>query len=202
MAHASAIGLGMNCGVRGLAAVGLGCLCGLRTVTFAIVGGGIATVVVMVAVGVVLRVHRTRLVAGRRHRRTESVVIVAVVARTVVVSRAGTYVNDHPAFVARSFPVEGDGFEVFEGGEAVQLVAHLIVRHDGEGMTLADAVGWDVDGDSLDAAWTYLHPFLGIAVAFVRVEIEANVTPVGVVANILDVIVDCDGVGVVDHHGL
>jgi hypothetical protein len=120
----------------------------------------------------------------------------------VVVARARPDVDDHPALVARSFPEEGDGLKVFEGGEAVQLIAHLVVGHDGEGVTPADAVGRDVDGNPLDAARAYLHPFFGIAVAFIRIEIEANAAAVRVVANVLNVVVDGDVVGVVGHHGL
>lgn len=158
--------------------------------------------VLVVAVGVVLRVHR------RRHSRavavmwTIAVVIVAVGAGTVVVARAGTYVDDHPAFVARPTPVEGDRLEVLEGGEAVQLVAQFVVGHDGEGMTLAYAVGRDADSDALDASGTYCDPLRGVVVAVVRVHVEVNAASVGVVANVFNVVVDGDGVGVVNHHGL
>ena len=127
----------------------------------------IASIVVVVAVGVVHRVHRTRLVTWRRHGRTESVVVVAVVARTVVVARARPDVDDYPALVAGSLPEEGDGVEVFKGGETVELIAHFVVGHDGEGVTLADAVGRNLDGNPLDVARTYFYPFLGIAVPFV-----------------------------------
>jgi hypothetical protein len=163
---------------------------------------GIASIVVVVAVGVVMRVHRVGLMTGRRHRRTETVVVVAVVARTVVVARARAYVDDHPGLVAGSVPAEADRFKVFEGGEAEQLIAHLVVRHDHEGVTPADAVSRDVNGDSLDAARANLDTLFGVVVAFVRVEVQVNAAFVGVVANVLHVVVDSDGVGVVDHHGL
>lgn len=170
--------------------------------TFSEVSGRIASVVVVIAVGVVHRVHRMWLMTRRRCHWTETVVVVAIAARTMVVVRAGPYVDDYPALSARSLPEEGDRFEIFEGGKAVQFIAHLVVGHDSEGVSLADTIGRNLDGDSLDAPWAYLHPFLGVAVAFVGVEIEANAAPVGVVANVLDVIVDCDGIGVVGHHGL
>ena len=61
--------------------------------------------------------------ARRRHRWAVTVVVEAVGARTVVVVDARRYCDDHPALSARTIPVEGDGLEVFEGGEAVELVA-------------------------------------------------------------------------------
>ena len=61
--------------------------------------------------------------ARRRHRRTVTVIVVAIGARTVVVAYTRGYRDDHPALSARTIPVEGDGLEVFEGGEAVELVA-------------------------------------------------------------------------------
>ena len=168
--------------------------------------GRIAAVVVVIAVGVVLRIHRrrrgARTVARRRHRRTVTVVVEAVGARTVVEADARRYCDDHPAFGARTFPVEGDGLEVFEGGEAVELVVQLIVGHDGEGKPSVDAVQWDVDLDSLDSAGIDSDVFLGVAVAVVRVEVEGDVTPIGVVADILHVVNDRDRVVVVHHHGL
>ena len=166
------------------------------------VTGRIASVVVMVAVGVVLRVHRTHLVTWRRHRRTETVVVVAVVTRTGVVARTRPDVDHHPALVARSFPVEGDGLEVLEGGEAVELVAQLVVGHDGEGTSSPDALCRNVDGDALDAAGTYFHPLLGVAVAVVRIEVDDHIAPVGVVTYIFDVIIDGNGRRVVHHHRL
>jgi hypothetical protein len=179
---------------------------GLRAVAVVVVVGRIA-VVLVVAVGVVLGIHRGRrcavAVAGRRrHRRTISIVVVAVGTWTGVVVHARTYFNDHPALVARTIPVEGERLEVFEGGEAVERVAHFVVGHDGEGVALADAVGRDVDGDSLDATGAHLDPLIGVVVAFVGVEVDVNAASVGVVANVFNVVVDGDGVGVVNHHGL
>ena len=166
-------------------------------------GGRITAVVVVVAVGVVMRIHRGQgTVAGRRHRRAEAVVVVAVDARAVVVADARRHRDDHPALAARTVPVEVDGLEVFEGGEAIELVAQLVVGHDGEGVPSVDAVQRDVDLDSLDATGIYSDVFLGVAVAVVRLEVEGDVTPIGVVADILHVVNDRDRVVVVHHHGL
>lgn len=165
----------------------------------------ITAVVVVVTIGVVLRIHRrghSGTVSVRRHRRTVAVIVVAVGARTVVVVRARRYGDDHPALGARPIPVEADGVKVFEGGEAVELIAKLVVRHDGKGTSSVDAVHRDVDGDSLDAARIHSDVFLGIVVAIVRVEIEGDVTPIGVVADVLHVVVDRDRVVVIHHHGL
>ena len=120
----------------------------------------------------------------------------------MVVVRDRTYVDDHPRLGARTNPAEVDGFEVFEGGEAEELVVHLVVRHDGESAVSVDAFGGDVNGNALDVSRTYLDPLFGVVVAFVRIEVEINAAFVGVVANVLHVIVDGDGVGVVDHYGL
>ena len=161
----------------------------------------------MVAVGVVHRVHwrrrRARTMTRRRgHGRTIAVVVVAVDARAVVVADARRHRDDNPALAARTVPVEVDGLEVFEGGEAVELVAQLVVGHDGEGVPSVDAVQRDVDLDSLDATGIHSDVFLGVAVAVVRLEVEGDVTPIGVVADILHVVDDRDRVVVVHHHGL
>ena len=157
----------------------------------------------VVAVGVVMRIHRGHgTVAGRRHRRAEAVVVVAVDARTVVVADARRHRDDYPALGARTVPVEVEGLEVLEGGEAVELIAQLVVRHDGEDVASVDAVQRDIDGDSLDATGIYPYVFLGVSIAVVRFEVEGDVTPIGVVADILHVVVDRDRVVVVHHHGL
>ena len=155
------------------------------------VGGRITAVVVVVAVGVVLRVHRRRrgamvmTVSGRRHRRTEAVVVEAVGAGAVVVVDARRCRDDYPALGAWAVPVEVDGLEVFEGSEAVKLMVQFVVRHDGEGVPSVDAIQRDVNLDSLDATGIYSDIFFGVAVAVVRVEVEGDVTPIGVVADIL-----------------
>ena len=167
---------------------------------------GVAAVAVVVAIGVVVRVHRgrrrARAVAGRRHRRTITIIVEAVVARAVVDSRARRYVDDHPALVARPVEVEVDRLEVLEDGEAVEVVAQLVVGHDGEAMPTMNLVGRDFDGDSLDVTRTHSDVFFGVAVAVVRIEIEADITPIGVVADVLHVVVDRDRAIVIHHHGL
>jgi hypothetical protein len=88
--------------------------------------------------------------------------------------------------------VEADRFEVLECGEAVEVAAHFVVRHDGEGAVQVDAVGRDVDGDSLDATRTNLDVLLGVVVAEVGVKEDVDVTPIGVVSDVLHVVVDRD----------
>ena len=168
----------------------------------------VAAVAVVVAVGVVVRVHRgrrravARAVAGRRHRRAIAVIVEAVVAGAVVDCRARRHVDDHPALFARPVEVEADRLEIFEDGEAVEVVTQFVVGHDGERMPSVDHVGRDFDGDSLDATRTNLDVFLGVAVAVVRIEIEVDITPIGVVADVLHVVVDRDRAIVIHHHGL
>ena len=165
--------------------------------------GRITAVVVVIAVGVVMRIHRGKgTVARRRHRRTITVVVEAIGTRTVVVADTRRYCDDHPALGARPIPEEADGLEVFEGGEAVELVANLVVGHDGEGIPSVDAIQRDVDFDSLDSTGIHSDVFLGVAIAVVRVEVEGDVTPISVVADILHVVNDRDRVVVVHHHGL
>jgi len=174
------------------------------------VGGRVAAVVAVIAVGVVHRVHRRRYaravtVASRRrgrHRRAIAVVVVAVGAGACVDANPRRGTDDHPTLGARSSPVEADRLKVLEGSEAVQLVAHLVVGHDGERNPSVDAVHGDVDGDSLDATGVDLDVLVGVVVAVVGVEVEVNVPSVGVVADVFHVIVDRDRVVVVHHHGL
>ena len=138
-------------------------------------GGRITAVVVVVAVGVVMRIHRgghARTVSRRRHRRAIAIVVVAVGARTVVVADARRYRDDHPALAAWTVPVEVDGLEVFEGGEAVELITQFVVGHDGEGVPSVDAIQRDVDLDSLDATWIHSDVFLSVTVAVVWVHVE------------------------------
>ena len=138
----------------------------------------------------------------RGHGRTIAVVVVAVDAGTGVVVHAWRCADDHPALGARSGPIEADRLEVFEGGEAVEFVAKLVVGHYGEADPTVDAVRWDADGDALDAAGTDPDVLVGIIVAVVGVEVEVDVPSVGVVADVLHVVVDRDRVVVVHHHGL
>ena len=154
--------------------------------------GRIAAIVVVIVIGVMHRIHRARLVASGRHRRTETIVVVTVVARTVVVADARRHSDNHPALGARPVPEEADGLEVLEGGEAVELVTHFVVRHDCESAPSVDTAERDVHGNSLDAARTHFHVFFDVAVAVVRIEEERDITPIGVVSNVLHVVVDRD----------
>ena len=120
----------------------------------------------------------------------------------MVVADTRRYRDDHPALVARPIPVEADGLEVFEGGEAVELIIQLVVWHDGEDVPSVDATERDVDGDSLDTPGINSDVFLGVVVSVVRVKIEGDITSIGVVADVLHVIVDRDRVVVIHHHGL
>ena len=154
--------------------------------------GRIATYAVVVTVSVVHRIHRAGFVTSGRHRRTEAVIVVAVAARTVVVADARGHRDDHPALGARPIPVEADGVEVLEGGEAVEFIAQLVVRHDGEGAPSVDTTERDFQGDSLDMPRTYFHVFFVVAVTIVRIEVDRDITLIGVVSDVLHVIVDCD----------
>ena len=174
-----------------------------------VVGCRITAVVVVIAVGVVHRVHRRRrsvvvtvAVTTVVVTRTEAVIVEAEGAGARVVVHQGRHGDDDPAVGARSVPAEGDGLEVFECGETVELIAQLVVRHDGEDRLPVEATERDVDGNSIDAAGIYFDVFLGVAVSVVGVEVEMDVTPIGVVANVLHVVVDRDRAVVVHHHGL
>ena len=95
-----------------------------RNVAVRMIIGRIAAIGVMITVGVVMRIHGRHVVwivvtTGRRHHRTVSVVVEAVITRTVVTAHAGTDVNDHPRLVVRTVPAEPHRLEVFERGEAV-----------------------------------------------------------------------------------
>ena len=201
-AHTTSVGFGPYRGTGcWFVAVGFG----FRLVAPVVVCGRITTVAVMVTVGVVHRVHRgrhSRTMTRRRHRRKEAVIVVAVGARTVVVAYARSDVNHHPRLGARAMPAEADGLEVLESGEAIEFATYCVVGHDCVSEVTIDTVGRNFDCDSLDAAGTYLDVFLSIAVSVVRIEVDADVPSVGVVANILHVIVDRDRVVVVHHHGL
>ena len=96
----------------------------------------IATVTVVIAVGVVVWIHRrhvvrvTRAMAWRwRHRRTIAIVVEAEVARTGVVADARSHRDHHPRLVAIAIPAETHWLEVFESGEAVEFVTQFVVWH-------------------------------------------------------------------------
>ena len=120
----------------------------------------------------------------------------------MIVARTRRHRDDNPRLGARSVPVEADGIEIFEGGEAIEIVAEFVVRHDGEGVPSVDTMERDVDSDSLDAARIHSHVFLSVVVTVIRVEVQGDITPIGVVADVLHVVVDRDRAVVIHHHGL
>jgi hypothetical protein len=167
-----------------------------------VVVGGIASVLVVEAVGVVFRVHGRHGVTGRRHRRTEAVVVEAVVAGAAVVGRTGRHRDHDVVVVARTVPVVFERLEVFEGGEAVELTIHLVVRHDRVDPAGVGAIGGNLNFDSLDTTGIYSHVFPCVVVAVVGVKVEIYVTPIGVVSDVFHVVVDRDRVVVVHHNRL
>ncbi len=138
----------------------------------------------------------------RRHRGTEAVVVVAVAAGAMVIARARTDVDYHPRLGTRTMPAETDRFKVLEGGKAVKFATYFVVRHDCVDDMAVDAMAGNLNGDSLDATGAHFHVFLGVVVAVVGVEVDVDVTPIGVVADVLHVVVDRDRVVVIHHHGL
>lgn len=162
--------------------------------------GRIATIVVVMGIGVVVRIHDNVMWTSgtptarrrRRQHRTITVIVVTVFTGTVVVTRTRSDVNHHPRFSARPVPVEANRLKVLKGGEAVEFASHLVVRHDGECAIQVDAVGRDVNGDSLDATGIDLDVLLGVVIAVVWVKENIDVTPIGVVSNVLHVVVDRD----------
>lgn len=101
-----------------------------------VIVGRIATVTVVIAVGVVVWIHRRHVVrvtwamAWRwRHRRTIAIVVEAEVARTAVVADARSHLDHHPRLVAIAVPAKTHWLEVFESGEAVEFVTQFVVWH-------------------------------------------------------------------------
>ena len=174
--------------------------------------GRIAAVAVVIAVGVVVWIHRRhvmrawiRAVAWRRrrwHHRAIAVVVVAVVAGTVIVARTRTYSDDHPRLVAIAIPAEAHRLEVLEGGEAVELVTQFVIRHHRVSPGRIGTVSRNADGDSLDSTRADSHIFSGVAIAVVGIEIDVDIASICVVSNILNIIVDGNRIGVVGQHGL
>lgn len=136
------------------------------------------------------------------HRRTVAVVVVAVAARTVVVARTRSDVNHHPRFGARPVPVETDRLEVLEGGEAVELASQFIVRHHRIDPGRIRTVGRDRHCDSLDSTGADSHVLSAVVASIVRIEVDEEVSPISIVSNVLDIIIDSDRIGVVGQHGL
>jgi hypothetical protein len=165
--------------------------------------GRIAAIVVVVMVGVVVRIHGVRSGSTRRrHRRTIAVVVVAVFTRTIVVTRARRHAVDHPRLVTRSVPAEAHWLEVFEGGEAVELVVQFIVRHHRVDPGGVGAVGRNGDRNPSDATRAHSHVLRAVAVAIVGIEVDIEIATIGVISDILNIIVDGDRIGIVGQHGL
>ena len=125
---------------RGATAVGISAVVVARHHVIGVIVGRIAAVSVVIAVSVVVRIHRrhgvrvtgtwTRTMTWRRrHRRTIAVIVEAEVARTVVVADAWSYRDHYPRLVAIAVPAEANGLEVLESGETVELVTQFVVRH-------------------------------------------------------------------------
>lgn len=101
------------------------------------IGCRIAAIGVVVEVGVVVRIQRTHVVevswriATRRRRsdRIVPVIVEAVRIGAMVVAHAWTDMDDHPGLVVVSVPAEAHRLEVFEGGEAEELVTQFVVWH-------------------------------------------------------------------------
>lgn len=172
--------------------------------------GGITSVVVMVRISVVHRIERVhsvevaRRITTRRRRQDwiVAVVVVTVGMRAVVVARTRTHVDHHPGLIAVTVPAEADWFEVFKDSEAEEVFVHLIVGHHCVNPRGVQAIGRDVDGDSSDSTGIDSHIFSGVVVTIVRIQIDINVSSVGIVSNVLDIVIDGDRIGIVGQHGL
>ena len=172
--------------------------------------GGIATVLVVVVVGVVVRIHRrsavevSRRIATRRrrHDRIVTVIVEAVGVRAVVVARTRRYAVDHPRFSARSVPAKAHRLEVFKNGEAVEFTVQFVVRHHRVDPGGIRTVGRNGDRNPSDTTRAYSHVFRAIAVAIVGIEVDIEITPISIVSDILNIIVDGDRIGIVGQHGL
>ena len=172
--------------------------------------GGIATVHMVVVVGVVVRIHRrsaveiSRRIATRRRRQDGivTVIVEAVVARAIVVARTWGHAVDYPRLGARSVPAEAHGLEVFEGGEAVELIVQFVVWHHRVDPGGVRAIGRDGNRDPSDATRAHSHVLRAVAIAIVWIEVDIEIATISVVSDILNIIVDGDRIGIVGQHGL
>jgi hypothetical protein len=121
---------------RGAAAVGFSIVVVARHHVIGVIVGRIATVIVVIAVSVVVRIHRRHVVRVTWamtwrwwHRRTIAIVVEAEVARTVVVADAWSNLDHYPRLVAIAAPAEANRLEVLESGEAVEFTSQFVVRH-------------------------------------------------------------------------
>ena len=172
--------------------------------------GRIATVLVMVVVGVVMRIHRRSAVEvarrittrRRRHDRIVTVIVEAVGVRAIVVARTRRYAVDYPRFVARAVPAEADGLEVFEGSEAVELIVQFVVWHHRVDPGGIRTVGRNGDRNPSDATRAHSHVLRAVAVAIIGIQVDIEIATIGVISDILNIIVDGDRIGIVGQHGL
>ena len=95
--------------------------------------GRIAAIGVVIAIGVVVWIHRRHVVrmtwSRRRHRGTIAIIVVAVFARTVIVARTRSDMDDHPRLIAIAVPAEAYRLEVLKHREAVKLVTYFVIWH-------------------------------------------------------------------------
>ena len=181
-----------------------------RNIPFRVMVGRIASVVVVVCVGVVHRIERVhaievsrRITTWRwRQDRIVAVVVVAVGVRAGVAAHTRTYVDHHPRLVAITVPAEAHWLEVLESSEAVQLITELVVGHHRVSPGRIRTIRRDVDGDSFDSTGANSHILLGVVVSVVGIQIDKDVTSVSVVSYILHIVVDGDRIGVIGQHGL
>lgn len=129
--------------------------------------GRIATIVVVMGIGVVVRIHDNVMWTSgtptarrrRRQHRTITVIVVTVFTGTVIVTRTRSDVDDHPRLIAIAIPAEAYGLEVFESGEAIELVVQFVVGHHRVKHGGIWTVGRDGDCNPSDAACADLHVF-------------------------------------------
>ena len=138
----------------------------------------------------------------RRHHRTIAVIVVAVGAGTVVVTNTRTDVDDHPRLVAIAIPAETHRLEVFESGEAVELIVQFVVRHHRVQHRGVGTIGRDANRNPSDATRAHFHVLIGIAITIVRIEVDIEITAIGVISDILNIIVNGDRIGIVGQHWL
>lgn len=166
-------------------------------VTFWVMVGRITAIAVVITVGVVHRIHRghgvrarsvTGCVTSRRRRRDHraiAVIVVAVIAGTGVSMDSWTDVDNHPWLVVIAIPAESQWLEVLKGGEAVQVVAQLVVRHHRISPRRVRTISGDRNRHSLDPTRADSHVFLGVVITVVGVQVEVDVSFIRVITDIL-----------------
>lgn len=172
--------------------------------------GRIATIGVVVVVGVVVRIQRlhvvevsNRIATGRRRNdRIVAVVVEAVRVGAMVVARTRTDMDDHPRLVTVTVPAEADRSEVLEGREAEELTVQFVVGHHRIDPGGIRTVCGDRHCDSSDSARADSHVFSAVVASVIRIEVDEEVSPISIVSNVLDIVVDSDRIGVIGQHGL